>query len=142
MSEARVSGLGARVPGLGLARTRVPLSAMMSSMNSTSGNDELESAVSHLWQEHLQTPFPAGLRGAEREGIDLVLLDADTAGCVSAWLSGGGSLDDWRRRVLHRRITDFDRILPMLGATDDAPYWQRLYRLSCLVARADPRPAE
>lgn len=114
----------------------------MNPTNATSGKDELEAAVSHVWREHQQAPFPAGLRGAERADIDLVLLDADIAGCVSTWLSRGGSLDDWRRGVLHRRITDLDRILPVLGATDNAPYWRRLHRLSCLVSEADPRPAK
>ncbi|SCF93947.1 hypothetical protein GA0115280_120052 [Streptomyces sp. Cmuel-A718b] len=55
----------------------------MNPTNATSGKDELEAAVSHLWREHQQAPFPAGLRGAERADIDLVLLDADIAGCVS-----------------------------------------------------------
>ncbi|WP_257133925.1 hypothetical protein [Streptomyces sp. st140] len=114
----------------------------MNSTNATSGNDELEAAVSRLWREHEQAPFPAGLRGAERADIDLVLLDADIAGCVSSWLSCGGSLDDRRRSVLHRRITDLDQILPVLGAADNAPYRQRLYRLSRLVSGADPRPAK
>lgn len=112
---------------------------MMTSMNATnatSGNDEFEAAVSHVWQEHLQAPFPAGQRGAERAGIDLVLLDADIAGCVSTWLSHGGSLDHRRSSVLRRRITDLERILPVLAATDNAPYWQRLYRLGCLVSES------
>ncbi|MEU5327886.1 hypothetical protein [Streptomyces parvus] len=114
----------------------------MNSTNATSGNNELEAAVSRLWREHEQAPFPAGLRGAERADIDLVLLDAGIAGCVSTWLSGSGSLDDRRRSILHRRITDLDQILPVLGAADNAPYWQRLYRLSCLVSEAGPRPTK
>ncbi|MFJ7086868.1 hypothetical protein ACIQU8_27000 [Streptomyces griseus] len=105
-------------------------------MNATSGNDEFEAAVSHVWQEHLQAAFPTGLRGAERAGIDLVLLGADIAGCVSTWLSNGGSLDDRRSSVLHRRITDLERILPVLAVTDDVPYWQRLYRLGCRVSES------
>lgn len=113
----------------------------MDSTNATSGHDELEAAVSDLWQEHGQAPFPTGLRGAERAGIDLVLLDADIAGCVHTWLGNGGSLDEWRRGILHRRVTDLDLILPVLGATDNAPYWQRLYRLARLVSGADPRPS-
>ncbi|MFI7286839.1 hypothetical protein ACIBRY_09320 [Streptomyces anulatus] len=107
-----------------------------------SGTDELEAAVSHLWQEHRQAPFPAGLAGAEREGIDLVLLDADIAGCVSSWRDDAGSLDAGRRRILHNRVTDLGRILPLLGATDNAPYWQRLYRLARLVSEAGPRPVK
>ncbi|MFG2641950.1 hypothetical protein ACGFYP_13405 [Streptomyces sp. NPDC048370] len=102
--------------------------------------DESDSVVAHLWQEHMRAPFPAGLRGADRAGIDLVLLDADIAGCVSTWQSNGGSLDAERHRILHRRIADLDQILPLLGATEDPPYWQRLHQLARLVAEADPRP--
>ncbi|MGY5134287.1 hypothetical protein ACWGJW_18050 [Streptomyces nigrescens] len=36
--------------------------------------------VARLWQEHLDAKFPAGLRSAELDGSDLVMLDADIAG--------------------------------------------------------------
>ncbi|WP_392972479.1 hypothetical protein [Streptomyces sp. LN245] len=57
--------------------------------------------MNRLWQEHLDAAFPAGLRGAEPAGIDVVLLDATAAGCVSTWLSDGGALDNvaWLWRV-------------------------------------------
>ncbi|WP_078657526.1 hypothetical protein [Streptomyces sp. NRRL_B-2249] len=104
--------------------------------------DEREALVSHLWQEHMRAPFPAGLAGAERAGIDLVLLDADIAGCVSSWRNNGGSLDGERHRILHRRVTDLDRILPLLGAAEDPPYWRRLHQLARLASEAGPRPAK
>ncbi|MGW1985025.1 hypothetical protein ACWCPJ_21660 [Streptomyces collinus] len=43
--------------------------------------------AARLWQEHRAAEFPACLRGAEFEGIDMVMLDADTAGCTSAWVN-------------------------------------------------------
>ncbi|MFE0420454.1 hypothetical protein [Streptomyces tendae] len=44
-----------------------------------------------LWQEHRDAEFPANLRGVEVEDIDMVLLDADTAGCASTWIDNGGT---------------------------------------------------
>ncbi|MFE7369194.1 hypothetical protein [Streptomyces anulatus] len=108
-------------------------------MNKT---DEPEAVVSHLWQEHMRAPFPAGLAGAERAGVDLVLLDADIAGCVSNWRSNHGSLDGERQRILCRRITDLDRVLPLLSATENPPYWHRLHRLAHLVSEAGTRPTK
>ncbi|MGK5447847.1 hypothetical protein [Streptomyces radiopugnans] len=48
--------------------------------------------AARLWQEHLDAGFPADPRGAEFEDIDMVLLDADTAGCVYTWPDNGGAL--------------------------------------------------
>ncbi|CAO0825762.1 putative protein OS=Streptomyces microflavus OX=1919 GN=Smic_13950 PE=4 SV=1 [Streptomyces microflavus] len=104
--------------------------------------DEREALVSDLWQEHMRAPFPAGLAGAERAGIDLVLLDADIAGCVSSWRKNGGTVDGERRGILHRRVTDLDRILPVLAAAEDPPYWRRLHQLARLASEAGPRPAK
>ncbi|MER5895795.1 hypothetical protein [Streptomyces sp. NPDC001876] len=106
-------------------------------MNRTHGPDAV---VTHWWQEYVHAPFPAGLAGAERAGIDLVLLDADIAGCVSTWRSNDGSLDAERRKILHNRITDLEQVLPLLSATDNPPYWQLLHRLAQLVSEAGPRP--
>ncbi|MCX5563493.1 hypothetical protein [Streptomyces sp. NBC_00038] len=64
------------------------------------GESKREAVVSRLWQEHLDAEFPAGLRGAELAGIDMVLLDADIAGCVTTWRGNGGFLTD--RPVAHR----------------------------------------
>ena len=36
--------------------------------------------------EHLAVPFPKGLRGKDMIGVDFVLLDADIAECVTAFL--------------------------------------------------------
>ncbi|MET7365889.1 hypothetical protein ABZS61_08660 [Streptomyces sp. NPDC005566] len=104
------------------------------------GENEPEAVVTRLWQEHLQAPFPAGLAGAERAAIDLVLLDADISGCVSTWRNNNGHLDVERRRILHTCITDMEQVLPLLSATDNPPYWQRLHLLARLVSEAHARP--
>ncbi|MEU8919240.1 hypothetical protein [Streptomyces nigrescens] len=46
-------------------------------------DQEHEANVARLWQEHLSAAFPADVRGAEPGDIDIVLLDAAIAGCVS-----------------------------------------------------------
>lgn len=79
-------------------------------------------AVTPLWDAHLRADFPAYLRGAELLGIDMVLLDAEVAGCVSSWLHGRGHLDEERRRILARCVADLDHILPILATQEDAYY--------------------
>ncbi|MET9395087.1 hypothetical protein ABZY20_32545 [Streptomyces sp. NPDC006624] len=109
----------------------------MSRANGTGGH---AAEVAGLWREHLRAAFPAALRGAEPAGIDLVLLDAAVAGCVSAWRNDGGALDGERHRVLRACIEDLDRVLPTLGEPEDRRYWKRLRRLAVLVS--DTRPGE
>ena len=86
-----------------------------------------------LWDEHLSAPFPAGLRGQEIEGIDLVMLDADIAGCVSTWLGNKGRLDEPRRRWLEGSLDDLARILPLLADRDERVYYERLRQLAQLA---------
>jgi hypothetical protein len=63
--------------------------------------------VARLWQEHWDADFPSGLRGAEPvEGIDMVLLDLNIAGCVHTWLDNGGSLDAKRHRILRNCLAE------------------------------------
>ncbi|MFA7754242.1 GNAT family N-acetyltransferase [Streptomyces sp. NRRL B-2790] len=72
-------------------------------------------AVARLWQEHRRAIFPAGVRGADRSGIDMVLLDAETAGCVSTWLGNDGSLGVRGHRILLHCTARLDQILPVLN---------------------------
>ncbi|WP_225726957.1 MULTISPECIES: hypothetical protein [unclassified Nocardia] len=58
------------------------------------------------------------------EDVELVLVDADIAGCVSVALSG--ALDDWRRRVLSECIGELDRIMPYFEDEYEAEYFGRL----------------
>lgn len=72
-------------------------------------------AVGRLWDAHLRADFPPYLRGAELLGIDMVLLDAEVAGCVSSWLHGRGHLDEERRRILACSVADLNNVLPILA---------------------------
>lgn len=111
----------------------------MSRVNSPTEHDAV---VAHLWQEHLHAAFPAGLRGAELAGIDMVLLDAGIAGCVSTWQKNGGVLDAERHRILRDCIADLDQILSLLNETDDLCYCQRLRQLAQLVSNTGPQATE
>jgi hypothetical protein len=87
-----------------------------------------------LWNEHLQAPFLASLRGAEFAGTDMVLLDAETAGCVVTWLNNGGTLDPERSRILRGCIEDLDRVIPEIAEPAGAQYFERLRQLALLVS--------
>ena len=56
--------------------------------------------IQELWNQHRLARFPQDLRGAERDGEDLVLLDADIAGCIQTLLANGERLDDQRAAIL------------------------------------------
>ncbi|MER7149956.1 hypothetical protein [Streptomyces lydicus] len=97
--------------------------------------EQLQNA-SRLWEEHLRAVFPAGLRGVELAGIDMVLLDASVAGCVSTWLNNAGSLDPARSRILQAGIEDLDRVLLEITEAQELRYFQRLRQLAVLVSAA------
>jgi len=56
--------------------------------------------VEDFWRQHLDARFPPDCRGETVGGIDLIMIDADTAGCVSTYLAWGGRLDLGRLAVL------------------------------------------
>ncbi|MFE1589285.1 hypothetical protein [Streptomyces sp. NPDC059402] len=89
-----------------------------------------------LWQKHRDAEFPANLRGVEVEDIDMVLLDADTAGCASTWINNGGTLDPQRRRFLQRCVEDLGRVIPQISDPSGHQYYQRLHRLALLISGA------
>lgn len=91
--------------------------------------------AARLWHEHLQAPFPASLRGVEFGGADMVLLDADTAGCVLTWLNNG-ALDPMRTGILQRCIEDLDRVIPQITEPAGTQYYERLRQLALLASRA------
>ncbi|MFC9238314.1 hypothetical protein ACFTZK_17920 [Streptomyces decoyicus] len=64
----------------------------------------------------------------------MVVLDADTAGCVVTWLNNGGTLAQGRSRILHRCIENLDRVIPEITDSAGIQYYQRLRRLALLVA--------
>ncbi|GAA4605331.1 hypothetical protein BJY16_005350 [Actinoplanes octamycinicus] len=91
--------------------------------------------VARLWAEHCAAPFPGRLRAVEVAGVEMVMLDADVAGCVSVWLANGGTVDDRSWDVLAACERRLERVLPEL--TDrEAAYYRRLLEMTVLVLDA------
>ena len=89
--------------------------------------------IAQMWQAHCDRWFPPLLRGAEVGDIDVVLLDSDTAGCVSAWLSDGGHLDPHRTRILAACAKDLDTVLAAFTHGEEQYYLQQLRILAAAV---------
>lgn len=94
---------------------------------------EDDDLIEELWQEHLAAPFPKGFGGMDVSGIDFVMLDADIAGCVNAFI-GRGTLDVWRTAILGLCYHDCEYILPVLNEEGAAYYW-RLGRMAELILK-------
>ena len=105
-------------------------------MAAVSGSDERQALVSRLWKEHRDAAFPARLRGEERAGVDMVMLDADIAGCVDSWSRSSGPLDHNRLSRLRVLRRDLDRVLPLLDDAGERQYYERLRDLAQLVSDA------
>ncbi|MEV2211564.1 hypothetical protein AB0H86_08865 [Streptomyces sp. NPDC050997] len=89
--------------------------------------------LSRLWEEHMRAPFPPHMRGREIEGEDMVLLDADIAGCVSSSLSG--PLDEKRRTILLSRLAAVENVLPSIEDEGGViEYYKRLRDMAALAA--------
>jgi hypothetical protein len=86
-----------------------------------------------LWDEHWSAPFPSRLRGEEIDGVDMVMLDADIAGCVQAWLGSNGQLDDQRHWQLQMCVDDLRQVLPTLEDPEERRYYERLDALARLA---------
>ena len=88
--------------------------------------------IDELWHHHKETRFPLDCRCEAVGGIDLILIDADTAGCVSTFLSRGGRLDP--RRVAILGLCYRNLAIVVAGLEGQArEYFARLEKLSGLV---------
>ncbi len=85
-----------------------------------------------LYDQHERAEFPDRWRDEEPGGVEMVMLDADVAGVVWSWLSGG-RLDATRQSVLRSSLRDLDRVLPVLSDSQELQYCQRLRELARLV---------
>lgn len=88
--------------------------------------------VAELWEAHRAAAFPGRLRGQDTAGVDMVMLDADVAGCVSRWLDGGGAIEARWWDVLATCERRLERVVPALSG-HEASYYQRLLHMAVLV---------
>ncbi len=96
---------------------------------------QLTAALETLWDEHLHAEFPAGQRGQEIAGTDLVLLDSSAAGCIQTFIARNGQLDTWRTAVLGKCYRELATVIAELSGCARA-YFARLERLAGLVLDA------
>jgi len=88
--------------------------------------------LAKLWSDHLDAAFPPDCRARDIDGIDLIMLDADIAGCVSTFLERKHSLDPRRIVILEDALQDVRHIIPHLSPSA-AAYYQRLEQLANLL---------
>ena len=90
--------------------------------------------IRELWDEHMSTPFPEAYSGKDVSGIDMVMLDADVAGCVDTFLDRG-NLNLFQTAILGLCYRDLNDVIPALNEEGKA-YYSRLERLAELVLKA------
>lgn len=90
--------------------------------------------IEELWKEHESAVFPASCRGMDVRGVDLVVLDADVAGCVDTFVSGR-KLSLFQLAMLGLCYRELADVVPALDGEAKA-YYARLDRLAGLVLKA------
>lgn len=80
----------------------------------------------------MRAPFPAGFRGADIDGVDLVMLDSDVAGVVQQEVGGG--LDHKGVETLWWCIPRLDKVLPLIDDDYCASYYTHLRTMARVVA--------
>jgi len=90
--------------------------------------------IGPLWKAHLAEPFP---EMPSESKASFVYLDTTIAGCVSTYLSNGGTLDRGNRRLLIACLDAARDLLPSLGYPTDYhtaySYFGRLHKVAALV---------
>jgi hypothetical protein len=71
-------------------------------------------------------------------GVDMIMLDADIAGCVSSLLSAR-SLDQRRQAILERSIRNLHRVRPLLTVDNEIVHYDRLRIMAELASAPGPR---
>jgi len=91
-------------------------------------------SIEQLWREHKLAAFPQGYGGKDVNGVDLVMLDADVAGCVDTFCSGG-NLNLYQTAMLGLCYRNLTYLIPMLSE-EGRTYYSRLELLAELVLKA------
>ena len=84
-----------------------------------------------LYNDHLTTSFPDS-RGDEIMGIDLVLIDSDTAGLISKYIGSRGQLSGDDKRILNHCYSDLKAVVKELSGAD-RQYFARLQNIAGLI---------
>ncbi|MEU7513036.1 hypothetical protein AB0B13_13660 [Streptomyces sp. NPDC042898] len=87
--------------------------------------------LSRLWDEHMRAPFPPRMRGREIAGEDMVLLDADIAGCVLSSLTG--PLDERRHKILLVCLAAVEKVLPSIDDESATEYYEHLREMAAVA---------
>jgi len=90
--------------------------------------------IEQLWREHELAAFPQGYRGKDVNGVDMVMLDADVAGCVDSFVSRG-RLNLFQTAILGLCYRNLTYLIPMFSE-EGKVYYGRLERLAELVLKA------
>lgn len=91
-----------------------------------------EDRLARLWEEHRSAAYPDGFRGVDIAGVELILLDANTAGLVVRELNGG--LDDRGIANLWACIAGLDKVVPLINSQYCASYFAKLRTLAKAAA--------
>jgi len=87
--------------------------------------------IIHLYDQHLATPFP-NRRGDEILGVDLVLVDSDTAGLIDKYIGSRGQLSADDIRILKHCYSDLKTVVKELSGAD-RQYFARLQNIGGLM---------
>lgn len=97
-----------------------------------------DSHLTALVDAHRALPFPAGLRGEEIEGVDLVMLDADTFGVATHYVRNDRGLTGEHARMLEKLVADANRVLPLLRSAEARAYYASVHAIGAhLLASRD-----
>ncbi|MGW6937224.1 hypothetical protein ACWGE0_44750 [Lentzea sp. NPDC054927] len=76
---------------------------------------DVRAEVARLYGQHRKMRYPNGQRGMEVAGVELILVDADAAGCVSGWLKSRDGLDDHLLWWAPRCLDDLRKVVPVFA---------------------------
>jgi hypothetical protein len=93
----------------------------------------MASDISNLWATHRSAGFPVPCP-EDPGGVELHLLDGDTAGCISTFLTRG-SLDIRRTAILGRCYRDLALVRPHLSG-HARTYFDQLEQMAGLILMA------
>ena len=99
-------------------------------------HDPVRDEVRGLQQNHIDRAFPPRLRGEVINGVDMVMVDADIAGCVQVWLDSSANLDAARIGILRTCREEVERVLTILTDPVEREYYTVLRDLANAVLQA------